>query len=220
MRNTSGAYGPHGCTSNAYGRCTACNAFAINGGAVALMGRTRATVVESYQPNAFTLELRRFSNRAKRATIREAKREARETQEALKALASIAALSRKCEARKATARCEAYRAAEGAERRAERAAEIAAKAQKVQTAAQAVRIALRGSQAREWIVAIRFARGAHDVVIAKVDAVPAGYRESRASAQTRGNVPALRWHEAETVQAGIVRKLPKGRRSDGRRRRG
>lgn len=98
---------------------------------------------------------------------------------------------------------EVDKAHQGAVKRAEQADK--AKARKI--AAQASLIALRASQAREWTVAVRFLRAAHDVRLCKADALPKGYSESKAARKVRGDQPALLYREAERLADNLARKL-------------
>ena len=71
-RFTKGGTGSlHHCTSNAYGRCVACNVFQVTAGAVALMGREQV-IVTGEQGNDFTADLLTFASAAREATVREA----------------------------------------------------------------------------------------------------------------------------------------------------
>ena len=105
---------------------------------------------------------------------------------------------------------EIVRASEGARKRAEKAAEKAEKAVAERIAAQARLIALRAS-ATLYVVAIRFAGGAHDLrIVAVGEPLPKGFRESRACQRTRGAALGLRHRDAETVRDGVARKMATG----------
>lgn len=105
---------------------------------------------------------------------------------------------------------EVVRASEGSRRRAAKAAAKAAKAQAVKVAAQAERIALRASMDATYRVWIKFARGAHSVVVSRE--APKGHREARASVKVRGDAPGLRYGAAERIRDGIKGKLAAPRR--------
>lgn len=87
---------------------------------------------------------------------------------------------------------------------------------------QAELIALRASMALEWLVLIRFARGSHQITVARPteETDTQGYtlwrdrhgkvahgKESRACRKVRADLPALRFGEAEQLAANIERKF-------------
>jgi hypothetical protein len=193
----------HVCASNVFGFCTPCatvvNRFLL---ASAAMVTFTVSVPETFS----SLERRRIGRK-----VTQAAKVAKVAQTAAKAAQRAAdAVTAEADRRAANVVSEAQRAAEGAARRAIKAAEKAAKVKAAGIAAQASLIALRVSQDATYRVWIRFARGAHAILIATV--APKGFREARASVKVRGDSPGLRYGAAERIRDGISRKMAAPRR--------
>jgi hypothetical protein len=133
----------------------------------------------------------------------------------------------KAKAEKATDRyqnglAEIKRYVEAQRRRAKQAEAKIEKAKAARVSDQAQLIALRASMALEWLVLIRFARGSHQITVARPteETDKQGYtiwldrhgkiahgKESRACRKVRADLPALRFREAEDLAANIRRKF-------------
>jgi hypothetical protein len=82
---------------------------------------------------------------------------------------------------------------------------------------QARVIALRASMGREYVVAVRFARGAHEVAVFGAGAIPAGekifpaWQEARVSIRERGSLPGMRYVVAERLAEALDGSLLRAR---------
>jgi hypothetical protein len=207
----------HGCASGPGGTCPACNS-----GPVLIFaessseGRTKRAAPALVTARAFVADRSRLSKVA-HGLAKDAAGIGLVT--ASKALAGLVEPLATASDRKAlgslTARMERNRseiekATEGRARRAAKATAKAAKRHAKRIAAQASLIALRVSQDATYRVWIRFARGAHAILIATE--APKGFREARASVKVRGDSPGLRYGAAERIRDGISRKMAAPRR--------